>query len=90
MRRLLLDRIGEQSGGVFAALQRGGRHEPREAGFDFIGQAYAARRVQTREHRMQAVAGEDFGVDRGAGARNDSSHSERPWVIASIIRSIIR
>jgi hypothetical protein len=59
-----LNRVGEQRRSAFAALERGRRHEPRETGFDFIGHAHAARGVQAREHRVQAMAGEDFGVDR--------------------------
>jgi hypothetical protein len=49
---------------------------------------------------MQAVTGQHFGVDGGAGARNDSSHAERPenvrwdsrgvmyWVIRWVIRLV--
>ncbi|HEY0229958.1 MAG TPA: hypothetical protein VGC55_01800, partial [Dokdonella sp.] len=88
-----LDGVGEQGGGVFATLERDGRYEPREAGFDFVGHAHAARRVEAREHRMQTVAGEDFGVDGGRGARNDSGNAERPWFIRCIrwvIQSFIR
>ncbi len=74
-------RIREQHGRVFAAFEPGGRHELGEAGFDFIGLAYAARCVKTRQHRMQAVTGQDFGVDGRTGAGNDSGHAERPVVM---------
>jgi hypothetical protein len=30
---------------------------------------------------VQAAAGQRFGVDGGAGARNDSGHAEGPWII---------
>ncbi len=35
---LLLDGVGEQRGGLVATLERGGRHEAREAGFELVGQ----------------------------------------------------
>ena len=43
---------------------------------------------------MQAVTGQDFGVDGRAGARNDSSHAERPenmrWNIRGVMGWVIR
>ena len=47
-----------------------------EFGLDLVRRRHAARRVKPRDHRMQAVAHQDFGIGGGAGAGDDSGHAE--------------
>jgi hypothetical protein len=72
----LRDGVCEQVGCFVRALQFDGRHEPRQRGFDLVGHAHAARGVQARENRVQAVADQRGFIGGRARAGDDSSHGE--------------
>jgi hypothetical protein len=68
------DRVGQEHGGRADVQQAGGRDQRRQLAGQFGAAGQAARRVQARQHRMDAVLAQHFGFAERAGAGTDACH----------------